>query len=55
MVASIGGGKSVKPDQFAPWLDWGEEKQEEVPFEITLEGRIMDEIIRRDVEAREVD
>ena len=46
MVASLGGGKAVSPKQFAPWLTWHEDgKDEDVPFEQTLEAMAMAEIM----------
>ena len=53
MIASIGGGKAAKPNDFAPWLNWEAPDKEPVPFEETLEGRAMDAIIKQAQERRE--
>lgn len=50
MVASIGGGKAVKASDFAPWLQW--EQNKPIPFAETLEGKAMDAIIEQTQKAR---
>lgn len=53
MVASIGGGKSVKPNGFAPWLHWPEPETAPVPFSETLEGKAMNAILDAQIAERE--
>lgn len=42
MIASIGGGKSVKPSEIAPWLDWETENDNVKSLEMQALNAIMD-------------
>lgn len=58
MVASIGGGKNVKPSAFASWIDWGEEEAEEWKPTVgrdTLEAAALGAILDRQIAEREQD
>lgn len=50
MIASIGGSKDVKPDDFAPWLNWPKDEVKQVKYEDTLEGRAMNAILDNYIE-----